>query len=86
MHERLRDTILREMGASITITVKAFAMPSDAEALTLQTEEHAQQLLDQIEGFARRELRVTDQRCIRSLAWPPSVLESDTDIIALAPN
>jgi len=50
----LRDGIIRELRASITTSAKGFAMPSDAETFTLQIEEHAQQLLDQIEGLARR--------------------------------
>jgi hypothetical protein len=51
----LRDGIIRELRASITTSAKGFAIPSDAETFALEIEEHAQQLLDQIEGLARRE-------------------------------
>jgi hypothetical protein len=54
--EPIRDTILRELRASVTVSVTGIAVPPINESLTLQTEEHAAQLLDQIEGFARREL------------------------------
>lgn len=52
----VRDTILRELRGSVAVSVAGSAVASDDEALTLRTEEHAAQLLDQIEGFARREL------------------------------
>jgi hypothetical protein len=51
----LRDRIIRELRASITASVQGYGTPSDTETFKLQLEEHAQQLLDQLEGLARRE-------------------------------
>ncbi len=54
--EPLRHTILRGIRASISVTASGLAIPTDDDALMLQSEEHVAQLLDQIEGFARRKL------------------------------
>lgn len=52
--ENLRDGVLRELRKSITAKAQGFDATSDAEVLRLQVEEFAQQLLDRIEGVARR--------------------------------
>ena len=49
----LRDGIMRELRSSISVSTRGLIKPSDAELMTLQIEEHAQQLLDQIERMAR---------------------------------
>jgi hypothetical protein len=52
LSDDVRDTTPRELRACITASVKG-SKPSERETLTLQVEEHAAQLLDQIERLAR---------------------------------
>ena len=49
----LRDSIMRELRSSISVSTRGFMNRSDAELMTLEIEEKAQQLLDQIERMAR---------------------------------
>ena len=51
----LRGRIMGELRSSISVSAQAVLKPSDAELMTLEIEEQAQQLLDQIERIARLE-------------------------------
>jgi hypothetical protein len=44
-----------ELRSSISVSAQGVLKPSDAELMTLEIEEQAQQLLDQIERMARLE-------------------------------
>lgn len=51
----LRGRIMGELRSSISVGAQGVLKPSDAELMTLEIEEQAQQLLDQIERMARLE-------------------------------
>jgi hypothetical protein len=51
----LRGRIMGELRSSISVSAQGVLKPSDAELMTLEIEEQAQQLLDQIERMARLE-------------------------------
>jgi hypothetical protein len=51
----LRGRIMGKLRSSISVSAQGVLKPSDAELMTLEIEEQAQQLLDQIERMARLE-------------------------------
>jgi hypothetical protein len=51
----LRGRIMGELRSSISVSAQGVLKLSDAELMTLEIEEQAQQLLDQIERMARLE-------------------------------